>query len=75
MVTGKLEGVLEVVPEPLGEGTTESTHESFPVTIHPELLRVVMDVTALATHCVGSKYYGPRLILRRAVQLLYTGGY
>ena len=33
MVTGGLEGVLEVVPEPLGKGTTESTPESFPVTI------------------------------------------
>ena len=68
-ITEKLQGVLEVVPEPLGEGTTESTPVSFSVIVNSGFLRVVTDVTALGTYYVGCSTAGLRLILRRAVQI------
>ena len=53
MVTRGLEGVLEVVPESLGEGTIESTPGSFSSNHSPGFLRVVTDVTALGMYYVG----------------------
>ena len=52
MITEKLQGVLEVVLEPLGEGTTKSTPMSFSVIVNSGFLRVVTDVTALGTYYI-----------------------
>ena len=58
-ITEKLQGVLEVAPEPLGKGTAKSTPVSFSVIVNSVFLRVVTDVPALGTYYIGCSTVRP----------------